>query len=137
MILSKNYKQAMLCDSFFDRFEYLKLHGIVGESIFGFSRFVNQSFYTSSKWRSLRSEIIVRDNGCDLAWPDRPIMGRIHIHHINPVTIEMLEDDNSSLYDPNNLICVSEYTHKALHYGDANLLMEDYKPRSPGDTKLW
>lgn len=137
MILSKTYRDVIQYESFFDRFDYLKLHGVVGESIFGFNRFINQAFYTSSKWRHTRSEIIVRDDGCDLGCKDRPIMGRIHIHHINPVTIEMLENDDPILYDSDNLICVSEYTHKAIHYGDRNLLMEDYKPRRPGDTKLW
>ena len=137
MQMMKSFNHLVTIDSFEERFEYLKLHGVVGESIFGFNRMVNQTFYSSSKWRRLRSEIIVRDNGCDLSYKDRPILGRIYIHHINPVTLDMLENDDPLLYDPNNLVCVSDYTHLAIHYGSKDLLAEDYKPRTPGDTKLW
>lgn len=123
--------------TFEERFQYLKLHGTVGESIFGFARYVNQSFYTSSKWRSVRDQVIIRDNGCDLGIPDRIIGHRIQVHHINPVTLEQLENDDPVLFDLNNLICTDPMTHKAIHYGDESLLIEDYKPRRPGDTKLW
>ena len=49
----------------------------------------------------------------------------------------MFENDCIELYDINNLICVSDSTHRALHYGDSSLLLEYYKPRYSGDTKLW
>ena len=120
-----------------DRYAYLKLDGIIGDSTFGFARYINQSFYTSSIWRQLRSKIIVRDEGCDLAIPDRPIGGTIFIHHINPITLEMFEDDDPLLYDEDNLICASRDTHSAIHYGDESLLIPDFSPRQPGDTRLW
>ena len=123
--------------SFEERYEYLRLYGHVGEDVFGFNRYLNQDFYNSQKWRNLRSKLIIRDDGCDLACPDRPIYGRIHVHHIVPVTIEMLEENDPILYDLNNLVCTSDMTHRAIHYGDASLLQKDYVPRRPGDTKLW
>jgi hypothetical protein len=135
--MMKSFSHLNQIDSFEDRYEYLKLHGVVGESTFGFSRFINQYFYASKRWKHTRSEIIIRDNGCDMAHPDRPIIGRINIHHINPVTLDMLEDNDDLLYDPENLVCVSDYTHLAIHYGTKDLLPEDYKPRMPGDTTLW
>ena len=136
-MMPKSYHELIQIDSYEDRFNYLKLHGMVGESTFGFNRFVNQSFYTSSEWRSVRSKVIIRDNGCDLGIPERPIIVRIHVHHINPVTMEQLEENDPILFDPDNLICVDPNTHNALHYGDRSLLIPDIVMRKPGDTKLW
>ena len=137
MTLIKSYSELIRIPNFMDRYAYLKLDGIVGDVTFGFDRYINQSFYTSSVWRQLRSRIIVRDEGCDLAIPDRPIGGTIFIHHINPITLEMFEDDDPLLYNEDNLICVSRDTHTAIHYGDESLLIPDYSPRQPGDTNLW
>ena len=69
-----------------DRYAYLKLDGVVGDSTFGFDRYINQSFYTSSVWRQLRSKIIVRDEGCDLAIPDRPVGGTIFMRCLKMMT---------------------------------------------------
>lgn len=135
--MTKSYHELMQMPTFEERFEYLRLYGVVGEDIFGFNRFVNQAFYTSDPWKSARNKVIIRDGGCDLACPDREIFHRIQIHHINPVTIEQLENEDPILYDLNNLICTSPTTHRAIHYGDASLLIQDYIPRRPGDTKLW
>ena len=136
-MMNKSYHEMLSFDSFEDRYNYLRLYGVVGEDVFGFGRYVNQRFYTSSDWRSARTQVIIRDNGCNLACPDRPIHGRIHVHHINPVTMEMLENEDPILFDLNNLICTDDITHRAIHYGDVSLLQQDYIPRRPGDTKLW
>ena len=133
----KSYHEMITFQTLNERFEYLRLYGNVGEDTFGFSRYLNQVFYTSKKWRSIRSEVIIRDGACNLAHPDYPLFGRVHIHHINPVSIEMLENEDPLLFDLDNLVCTDEQTHRAIHYGDASLLPQDYKPRSPGDTKLW
>ena len=135
--LIKSYSELIKLPTFMERYKYLKINGVIGDSTFGFDRYVNQSFYTSPMWRKLRSKIIVRDEGCDLAIPDRPIGGTIFIHHINPITLEMFEDDDPLLYDEDNLICVSRDTHSAIHYGDESLLIPDFVQRRPGDTKLW
>ena len=135
--MSKSYHELLTFDSFEDRYNYLRLFGVVGEDVFGFNRYLNQAFYTNPRWRSVRTQVIVRDDGCNLGCKDRPIGGRIQVHHINPVSIEMLEDDDPMLYDLNNLICTDDITHRAIHYGDASLLQQDYVPRRPGDTKLW
>ena len=134
---NKSYREMLQYKTFDERFNYLKLSGKVGETIFGFNRFVNQNFYASKKWRSVRSQVIIRDNGCDLGCDDRLIGSRIQIHHINPVTMEMLENEDPCLFDLDNLICTDYITHRAIHFGDANLLQQDYVPRRPGDTKLW
>lgn len=133
----KTYRELIRLDNFEDRYRYLRLYGLVGQDVFGFDRYINQAFYTSRKWRSIRSEVIIRDNGCDLAIPDREIGETIFVHHINPVTLEMFENDDPLLFDLDNLVCVSRETHQAIHYGDESLLIKDYSPRHPGDTKLW
>lgn len=137
MTLHKSYSELIRIPTFMERYRYLKLDGIVGDVTFGFDRYLNQAFYSSPIWKQLRFRVIVRDEGCDLAIPDRPIGGTIFVHHINPVTLEMVEKDDPLLYDEDNLICVSRDTHTAIHYSDESLLMPDYSPRSAGDTKLW
>jgi len=137
MTLRKSYSELIRIPTFMERYRYLKLDGIVGDATFGFDRYLNQAFYSSPIWKQLRVRVIVRDEGCDLAIPDRPIGGTIFVHHINPVTLEMFEKDDPLLYDEDNLICVSRDTHTAIHYSDESLLMPDYSPRSAGDTKLW
>lgn len=133
----RTYSEMMSFGTFEERFRYLKLNGVVGESIFGFHRYVNQSFYSSRRWKSVRSEVILRDDGCDLADPDRPILSRVYIHHINPVSLEQLENEDSCLFDLENLVCVSYDTHLAIHYGDEDLLPQVMFERKPGDTTLW
>jgi len=137
MTLHKSYSELIRIPTFMERYRYLKLDGIVGDVTFGFDRYLNQAFYSPPIWKQLRARVIVRDEGCDLAIPDRPIGGTIFVHHINPVTLEMFEKDDPLLYDEDNLICVSRDTHTAIHYSDESLLMPDYSPRSAGDTKLW
>lgn len=135
--LSRSYKELLQLETFEERYEYLKLNGVVAEDTFGSKRYLNQMLYTSPEWRSIRDTIIVRDSGCDLGIIDRPIHDKIYIHHINPITIDDILDGNPIVFDPNNLICVSHITHEAIHYGDSNLLPKDYVERTPNDTCLW
>lgn len=136
--LSKNYGVLNSLQTFEERFNYLKLYGTVGFDTFGFDRYLNQNFYRSKEWKQIRSYVIVRDNGCDLGCPDRPIMGTIYIHHINPITPEDFEMGSDKLLDPDNLICVSFETHNALHYGDDSVVHKyDFAERSPNDTCPW
>lgn len=134
----KTYSELCSLNSFEERFRYLKLNGIVGKETFGRNRYLNQYLYQRSvKWKSARDIVIIRDNACDLGLTGYEVVGQLIVHHINPVTIEDIEDDNDCLYDPNNLICTSFRTHNAIHYGDAKLLSLDFKERRQGDTKLW
>lgn len=134
---TKSYQELSRLKSFEDRFDYLKLTGIVGETTFGFDRYLNQAFYRSKEWRNVRREVIIRDEGCDMGHPDHPINGRVIIHHINPVSLEDLDEGSDILLDPNNLVCVSETTHNAIHFGDSTLLPEPYVERSKYDTCPW
>lgn len=123
--------------TFEERFEYLSLDGRVGKQTFGFERWLNQSFYTSREWRQVRHQIIARDEGCDLGVRGYEIHDKIIIHHIVPMTVDDFEDGNPMMLNPNNLITTSHNTHNAIHYGDASLLIQLPKERTPGDTKLW
>lgn len=134
----RSYKELSRLGTFKERYEYLRLQGTVGKETFGFDRYLNQALYTSVEWKRFRQQIIIRDNGCDLGDPDRPIKGdRIIIHHINPLTIEDLEDRSNAIFDPNNVICTSYNTHQAIHFSDESLLPQDPIERSPGDTCPW
>jgi hypothetical protein len=133
----RTYSELLQYRTFEDRFQYLSLRGNVGESTFGFDRWLNQQFYTSRQWRDLRHHIIVRDDGCDLAVPGLEIRVRPIIHHMNPLTVDDIVHGTDDALDPEFLILVSHQTHNAIHYGDASLLPRPVIPRAPGDTKLW
>ena len=136
-VLLKSYRNLILLPTIQDRFEYLKIKGTVGEPTFGFDRILNQGFYQSREWRQLRMKVIARDEGCDLGVLDYPIGGKILIHHINPITAEDIECSSDLLFDMDNLICVSESTHNAIHFGDETLLPADPIIRTPNDTCPW
>jgi hypothetical protein len=133
----KSYDGLRYLSTFEERFEYLRLKGTVGQTTFGFERYLNQSFYRSREWKHIRNEIMLRDSGCDLGICDREIRGQLLIHHINPVTLEDIEDGADCIFDSNNLITTSLATHNAIHYGDISQVPQLPKERSKYDTRLW
>jgi len=135
--MTRRYSELILLPTFKERFDYLKLDGSVGEDTFGFDRYLNQQFYRSSKWRKLRDEIILRDNGCDLGVDGFQIYGQVLIHHLNPITKEDLLNMSEYLTNPEYLICTTHNTHNALHYGDSNLLLTEPIKRFKYDTCPW
>lgn len=136
-MMNKRYSDLILFEKFEDRFEYLKIKGYVGEITHGGHRYLNQQLYSSQRWQRLRKQIIIRDGGCDLGCPDRPIHGKIVIHHINPISVDDLIRQAGIIFDPENLITVSYNTHEAIHYGDIDLIPKDYIPRTENDTCPW
>jgi hypothetical protein len=133
----RRYSEMVMEETFLDRFEYLKLGGVVGRSTFGFDRYINQQFYSSWEWKNIRKEVIVRDEGCDLGVPGYEIHNGLLIHHINPVEIIDIVHSEGWLLDPEYLITTTHDTHNAIHYGDQSLLKLPFVKREPGDTKLW
>lgn len=139
--MDKTYTDLMNIPTYEGRINYLRTNSEVGGVTFGGKRCINQSFYrNNSKWKKVRSQIIVRDNGCDLGLEDRKIFDGdeivvpVIVHHINPISYDDILNDSPKLYDPENLITVTEYTHRAIHYGKD---IQEFKDRSPGDTDLW
>lgn len=128
----------MSLPTFEERYEYLRLSGKVSEATFGSRRYLNQMLYKYPEWKRARRDAIVRDNGCDLAHPDRPIGSElIYVHHINPITIDDILERNPMVFDLNNLVCTTHATHNAIHYGDESLLLHDPVERKPFDTCPW
>lgn len=133
----KTYTELIKIKNFEDRFNYLSLTGIVGEATFGGHRYLNQILYKSPEWKQIRKEVILRDNGCDLAHDDYQIHGQILIHHINPISIDDILERRYCVFDLDNLICTSFRTHQAIHYGTEDLLPKDPAVRRKNDTCLW
>lgn len=133
----RSYSELRRLETFEDRYRYLALRGIVGESTFGFDRYLNQEFYRSTEWRNARSAIIVRDQGCDLGIDGYEIHNRLYIHHMNPMTVRDIVDGDPSILDPEFLITTTHKTHNAIHYGDERMLSRPLVERHAGDTKLW
>ena len=136
----KRYSELILIPTFEERFRYLKLGDLVGNETFGHNRYLNQNFYRSKSWRDFRRHIIIRDYGCDLGIRDRLIHDddTIHIHHLNPLTLEQILDDIYLLIDEENVITTRAETHRAIHYGNEEYLMVDeLVERHPFDTCPW
>ena len=132
----RRYSELRQLATFKERFDYLKLSGVVGESTFGFDRYLNQYLYRSPEWKKVRNEVIVRDDGCDMGLEDYPA-NRIIVHHMNPLSIEDVENRDKRIFDPEFLICVSLSTHNAIHFGDETLLPKVPVERKPGDMCPW
>lgn len=133
----RTYSELITLPTFEERYQYLRLNGRVGEETFGFDRWLNQRFYKDPEWLAIRDEVIIRDNGCDLAIPGREIYSRILIHHMNPITKDDILQRSKYLLDPEYLICTIKNTHDAIHYGDENLLVKGPVERKPNDTCPW
>lgn len=133
----KTYSELITIPTFEERYNYLRLGGRVGAETFGFDRWLNQVFYKTNEWLSLRDKVIIRDLGCDLGIEGREIYGRILVHHMNPITKRDILERSPIALDPEYLITTSKLTHDAIHYGDENLLMRDPIIRKPNDTCPW
>ena len=133
----RTYSELITLRSFEERYEYLRLGGKVGETTFGFDRYLNQAFYKDQEWLRIRDEVIIRDNGCDLGIPDHEINGRIIVHHMNPITMDDIVSRSKYLLNPEYLICTMKKTHDAIHYGDESLLPKDLIERSKNDMCPW
>ena len=136
-MIIRTYSEMIALPTYEERFEYLQLNGRVGEDTFGFDRYLNQIFYRSKEWKSIRDYVIIRDNGCDLATEGYTIGGKILIHHMNPITIKDIETQSKFLLNPEYLICVAHNTHNAIHYGDKSLLITAPIERTQYDTCPW
>lgn len=133
----RKYSELKRLKTFEDRFDYLNLAGVPFARTFGSHRHLNQALYTSDRWKKVRNLIIVRDDGCDLGVEGHDINDRIIIHHMNPITIDDVLEERDCVFDPENLVCTSRASHKAIHYGDLSLIPRLPIERKPGDTKLW
>lgn len=138
MSIIRTYSELITFTTFEERYRYLQLNGRVGRDTFGFDRYINQMFYKSDEWLSLRNEIIIRDNGCDLGILGREIeVGRILIHHMNPITVRDILERSEFLLNPEYLICTVKNTHDAIHYGDEDSLILVPRERTRNDTCPW
>lgn len=134
----RTYSELIQIPTFKERFRYLKLSGSIGEATFGYDRYLNQNFYRSNEWKTVRNNIIVRDMGCDMALEGYEIGGKIFIHHINPINVDDIVNVTEHLMNPEFLVCVSQETHNAIHFGDESILRSKVLvERRPNDTCPW
>ena len=133
----RTYTELIKIPTFLERFRYLKLNGHVGEELFGYSRYLNQVFYQSERWKKVRRSIILRDQGRDLGVEGYEIFGTVYVHHMNPITLQQIKSEDPCLIDPEQLICVSRKTHEAITLGDESLLPHEPIERKPNDTCPW
>jgi hypothetical protein len=137
-MIIRTYSELIQLPTFEERYRYLRLGGRVGVETFGIDRWLNQQFYQKDdEWLAVRDFVIIRDNGCDLAMPDREIHSRILVHHMNPITKDDILNRTKWLLDPEYLICTIKNTHDAIHYGDESKLIIAPIERKPFDTCPW
>lgn len=133
----RTYSELVKIPSFEARFEYLRLNGSVGEDTFGYDRYLNQLFYRSQKWKRIRDQVIIRDDGCDLGVDGYDIHSNVIIHHMNPITMEDIKSESEFLLNPEYLITTTHRTHNAIHYGDMSILPARPIERRRNDTCPW
>lgn len=134
----KTYSELIKLKTFEERLKYLMLDGVVGEILFGSHRHLNQTLYKSKEWKDCRREIILRDNGCDLACDGYEINGRILVHHMNPLSAKDILLKREKIFDPENLITISHRTHEAITYGSKDFILAiEPIERKKNDTCLW
>jgi hypothetical protein len=133
----RTYSELCQHETFKERYQYLKIPGLVGVSTFGFDRMLNQQFYHSREWKTVRSFVISRDGGCDLGVPGYEIYSNLLIHHMNPVSLDDIRHGGGGILDAEFLITTSLRTHNAIHYGTETLLPRRPVERKRGDTTLW
>ena len=133
----KTYSELIAIPDFLGRFRYLQIGGTVGVETFGYDRYLNQILYRSDEWKRFRREVIIRDNGCDLACDGFEIVGKILVHHINPISIQDILRRDPKIFDFENVISTALNTHNAIHYGDESLLVTSPIERTRNDTCPW
>ena len=133
----RTYSELIRLPTFNERFDYLALNGQIGNTTFGADRYLNQNFYRSREWRYARRDVIARDGACDLGIHGMDIYDAIYVHHMNPFTIDDIENNYDLLLDPEYLICTAYNTHQAIGFGSRNNLLSLPRERRKGDTTLW
>jgi hypothetical protein len=133
----KTYSQLKRLITFDERYQYLNLKGFVGESTFGYDRYLNQALYKSRRWINVRDSVIIRDDGCDLGIVGCEIFDKIIVHHMNPITIEDIELNRDEVFDPELLICTTMNTHNAIHFGNESKILKLPVTRTKNDMCPW
>lgn len=62
------YSELLQLTTFKERYEYLRLDGVVGEETFGFDRYLNQIFYNSQEWKDIRRKLLFVIMDATLDW---------------------------------------------------------------------
>lgn len=136
--MTKCYSELIALPTFEARFNYLYVGSKVGNPTFAAERYLNQSFYNSWEWKHIiRPRIITRDSGRDMALKGYDIFGRVILHHINPITIQDIEEMTPAVTDPENIVCVSNETHNAIHFSNKDGFLGEFVERKPNDTCPW
>ena len=108
-MIYRTYSELIHIPTFEERLEYLRLAGKVGNDTFGFDRIFNQMFYRSKDWKD----------------------------HMNPISLDDIQNKTEYLLNHNYLICVSHDTHNAIHYGTEIPKSSEPIIRTPNDTCPW
>lgn len=133
----RTYSDLSRLETFEERFDYLSLDGRIGISTFGFDRYLNQRFYSSTEWKKVRNFVLARDEACDLGIEGLDIKYMPLIHHMNPIQPEDLENFNPDILEPEFLITTTKNTHNAIHFGDRSRLTSRVVERQPNDQAPW
>ena len=133
----KSWDELSKLKTFDERVDYLRTYSTVGEATFGYDRWLNQKFYRGKEYRALRDYIVDKQNGWDLGVEGYPLPEVFILHHMNPITLDDIINGSEFAWDPKYLVCVSPWTHNAIHYKKEKGRMPLIAERSPNDTTLW
>lgn len=135
----KRYSELIKIPTFKERYEYLRIGDRIGDFTFGGHRSLNQVLYRLPEWKRIRHKVILRDEGCDLAHKEFPIDGKIYVHHIVPITIDDILERNPLVFELENLVSTTLYTHNAIHFGnyENSIPFSELLVRKKNDTCPW
>ena len=133
----RTYSDLIRLSTFEERFDYLSLDGQIGTATFGFDRYLNQRFYSSTEWKKVRNFVLARDEACDLGIEGLDIKYMPLIHHMNPIQPKDLEEFNPDILEPEFLITTTKNTHNATHFGDRSRLTPRVVECQPNDQAPW
>ena len=74
-----------------------------------------ERFYTTTAWRKCRAAVLSEHGGlCQICMGKGLIEPAVHVHHINPLTADNVDDPRIAL-DRSNLMALCEECHAEQH----------------------
>lgn len=128
--MTRSYSEMIKLERYDERLKYLKLLDDNALS----PRGISGDFYRSNTWRTIRKQVIDRDQRFDLGVFGLYIHGPVFVHHIEPIEDYDIINISERLTSLDNLVCTSLDTHNAIHYKPQN---DVYVEREEGDTIFW
>lgn len=97
--------------------------------------YLKNRFYNDDEWIQIREEVRKRENNiCQMC--KEFIVGRSIVHHVEPITMEQLKNEDPCLYDKSKLILVCLECHNSIDHGKARKNRYTYNLKKQEDLNF-